>query len=83
MPEDVVLPSPAVGQELGCSLRDDELIVEELIHEPAVEQLSHAVLPWGAWFHVDRSAAVIARNDYTLLLFKPRSSTSLVWNHSL
>ncbi len=46
-PEVVVLPAPAVGQALSLSHRgeQEQLSVEELIPEPAVERLGKAVLP--------------------------------------
>jgi len=51
-PEVVVLPSPSVGQALGLNHRSEQLDVEELVSESAVQGLSKAVLPRGAWLDV-------------------------------
>ncbi len=53
-PESVVLPAPAIGQNLclwGCG---EQLGVEELIPEAAVERLGKAVLPRRSWLDVGR-----------------------------
>jgi len=44
-PEGVVLPAPAIGQALGLIHRGEQLGVEELVPEPAVERLGKTVLP--------------------------------------
>jgi len=44
-PERVVLPAPAIGEELGLGSRGEQLSVEELVPEPPVERLGKAVLP--------------------------------------
>ena len=57
-PERVVLPELAIGEELSFGCRGEQLGVEELITEPAVERLSKAVLPWGSWLDVGRAGGV-------------------------
>ncbi len=57
-PERVVLPAPANGEELSLGCPGEQLGVEELITEPAVERLSKAVLPWGSWLDVGRAGGV-------------------------
>ena len=54
-PERVVLPAPAISQELSLWSRGEQLGVEELIPEPPVERLSKAVLPRGSGLDVGRS----------------------------
>ena len=44
-PERVVLPAPAIGQDLSFRGCGEQLDVEELIPETSVERLSKAVLP--------------------------------------
>jgi hypothetical protein len=44
-PECVVLPAPVICQQLSLGSRGEQLGVEELIPEPAVERLGKAVLP--------------------------------------
>jgi len=44
-PERVVLPAPAISQELGPGSCGEQLGVEELIPEPSVERFGKAVLP--------------------------------------
>jgi len=41
----VVLPPPAISQGLGLVHGGEQLSVQELIPEPAVERLGKAVLP--------------------------------------
>jgi len=60
-PEGVVLPAPAIGQALGLGHGGDQLCVQELVRESAVERLGKAVLPRRSWFDVGRvGAAVLA-----------------------
>jgi len=54
-PERVVLPAPAISQELSFWSRGEQLGVEELIPEPSVERLGKAVLPWGSRRDVGRA----------------------------
>ncbi len=54
-PECVVLPAPAISQELSLECRGEQLGVEELIPEPAVERLGKAVLPWRSGLDVGRA----------------------------
>ena len=42
--EGIVLPAPMIGQALGFTHRGEQLGIEELGHEPAVERLGKAVL---------------------------------------
>ncbi len=56
-PEGVVLPAPTISQALGLSHRGEQLGIEELIPEPAVERFGKAVLPRRSWFDVGRSGA--------------------------
>jgi hypothetical protein len=44
-PKGVALPAPAISQGLGLCHRGEQLGVEELVPEPAVERLCKAVLP--------------------------------------
>jgi hypothetical protein len=44
-PQVVVLPLPAISQGLGLGHGGEQLGVQELIPEPAVERLGKAVLP--------------------------------------
>jgi len=44
-PVGVVLTAPAIGQALGLIHRGEQLGVEELVPEPAVERLGKTVLP--------------------------------------
>ena len=48
---------PAIGQALGLSHRGEQLGVEELVSEPAVEGFSKAVLPRGAGLDVSGCGA--------------------------
>jgi len=57
-PERVVLPAPAIIQELGLGCCAEQLGVEELIPEPSVERFRKAVLPWGSRFDVGRVGGV-------------------------
>ena len=54
-PERVVLPVPAISQELGLGSRGEQLSVEELIPEAAVERLGKTVLPGGSGLDVRRA----------------------------
>jgi len=54
-PERVVLPAPAISQQLSLWSFGEQLSVDELITELAVERLSKAVLSWGSWLDVGRS----------------------------
>ncbi len=56
-PEGVVLPTPAIGQALSLSHRGEQLSVQELDPEPAVECLGKSVLPRGAWLDVRHGVA--------------------------
>jgi hypothetical protein len=51
-PGRVVLPAPAISQELSLWSRGEQLGVEELIPEPPVERLGKAVLPRGSGLDV-------------------------------
>ena len=55
--EGVVLPAPTIGQALGLSHRGEQLGIEKLIPEPAVERFGKAVLPRRSWLDLGRSAA--------------------------
>jgi len=55
-PERVVLPAPAIGEELSLWSRGKQLGIEELIPEAPVERLGKAVLPWGSGLDVSRAA---------------------------
>ena len=44
-PECVVLPAPSISQELSLGSRGEQLGVEELIPEPAIERFRESVLP--------------------------------------
>jgi hypothetical protein len=57
-PECVVLPAPAISQELSLGSRGEQLGVEELIPEASVERFYKAVLPWGSWLDVGRAGGV-------------------------
>ncbi len=57
-PERVVLPSPAIGEELSLGSRGEQLGVEELIPEPSVERFRKAVLPRGSRLDVGRAGGV-------------------------
>ena len=59
-PERVVLPAPAIGQVLQLWSYGEQLVVEELIPEPAVERLGESVLPWGSRRDVGRAGRVAA-----------------------
>ena len=48
-PEGDMLPGPTIGQSLGVGHRGEQLGIEELIPEPAVERFGKAVLPLGSW----------------------------------
>ena len=54
-PERVVLPAPTIGQDLRLRSCGNQLGVEELIPEPAIERLGKAVLPRGSWLDVSRA----------------------------
>jgi len=54
-PERVVLPAPAIGQDLRLRSCGEQRSVEELIPESAVERLGKAVLPRGSWLDVGRA----------------------------
>jgi len=45
-PERVVLPAPAISQELSLGSCGEQLGVEELIPETSVERFRKAVFPW-------------------------------------
>jgi hypothetical protein len=47
-PDCVVLPAPAIGQDLRLWSCGEQLGVEELIPEAAVEGFRESVLPWGS-----------------------------------
>ena len=51
-PEGVVLPAAVIGQALGLSHHGEELGVEELISDMAVEWLSKGVMPRGTGLDV-------------------------------
>ena len=57
-PECVVLPAPAISQELSLRRRGEKLGVEELVPEPSVERLGKAVLPWGSRLDVGGAGGV-------------------------
>jgi len=56
--ERVLLPAPAISQELSLGSCGEQLGVEELIPEPSVERFRKAVLPWGSRFDVGRASGV-------------------------
>ncbi len=47
-PECVVLPAPTIGQDLRLRSGGEQLSVEELIPEPAIERFRESVLPGGS-----------------------------------
>jgi hypothetical protein len=53
----VVLESVLLSQQLGLLHRGEQLNIQELIPEPAVECLHKRVLPGGARWDVSRAAA--------------------------
>lgn len=53
--ERVVLPSPAIGEELSLWCCGEQLSVEELIPESSIERLRKAVLPRGRRLDVGRA----------------------------
>jgi len=57
-PERVVLPAPAIGQELSLGGCGEQLGVEKLIPEPSIERFRKAVLPWGSRLDVGGAAGV-------------------------
>ena len=57
-PERVVLPAPAISQELSLWSRGEQLGVEELIPEAAIERFRKAVLPGGSRLDVGRAGGV-------------------------
>ena len=59
-PERVVLPAPAISQELGLGSSSEQLGVEEIIPEPSVERFLKAVLPWGSRLDVGGAGAGLA-----------------------
>ncbi len=54
-PERVVLPAPAIGQDLRLGSCGEQLGVEELIPEAAVKGFRESVLPWGSRRDVGRA----------------------------
>jgi len=57
-PECVVLPVPAISQELGLGCCGEQLGVVELIPEPSVERFCKAVFPWRSRFYVASAGGV-------------------------
>ena len=57
-PERVVLPAPAISQELSLGSRCKQLGIEELVPESPVERLRKAVLPRGSRLDVGRTGGV-------------------------
>jgi hypothetical protein len=57
-PKRVVLPAPAISQELSLGSRGEQLGVEELIPEPTVERFRKAVLPRRSRLDVGRAGGV-------------------------
>jgi len=58
-PQLVVLPPPALSQGLFLGYGGEQLGVQELIPEPALEQLGKDVLPRRCWFDVSRGGAAV------------------------
>jgi len=56
-PERVVHPAPAISQELGLGSCGEQLCVEELIPEAAIERFRETVLPRGSWCDVRRAGS--------------------------
>ena len=54
-PERVVLPAPTIGQDLRLRSCGNQLGVEELIPEPAIERFRESVLPGGSRGDVGRA----------------------------
>ena len=48
-------PAPTIGQALGLRHRGEQLSVEELIVEPAIERFRESVLPGGSWRDISRA----------------------------
>ena len=57
-PKRVVLPAPAISQELSLGSCGEQLGVEELIPEASAERFCKAVLPWGSRLDVGRAGGV-------------------------
>ncbi len=57
-PECVVLPAPAIGEELSLGSGGEQLGIEELILESIIEGLRKAVLPRGSWLDVGRAGCL-------------------------
>ena len=57
-PEGVVLPTPAIGEELSFWSCSEQLRVLELIPEASVERFREAFLPRGSGFDVGRAGCV-------------------------
>jgi hypothetical protein len=60
-PECVVLPAPAISQQLSLWSCGEQLSAEELIPEPAVERFRKAVLPRGSRLDVGRAGGSAGR----------------------
>ncbi len=56
-PEGFVIPAPAISQCLGLGHSCEQLGIQELIYEPAVERLGKTVLPRCSWHLVRRFGA--------------------------
>jgi hypothetical protein len=59
-PESAVLPAPAISQGLRLCHGSEQLGVEVLIPEPAVERLSKTVLPRRSGLDVSRGGTAAA-----------------------
>ena len=54
-PERVVLPAPAISQDLYLRSGGKQLSVDELIPEPAIERFRDSFLPGGSRRYVGRA----------------------------
>src|ERR671910_952254 len=59
-PDRIVVPAPALDDDLGLLERIEDLAVEQLVAELRVEALDEAVLPWAAWGDIDGLCAYSA-----------------------
>lgn len=50
----VVVPAPGLDQDLGLGQRVEDLAVQKLVTQRAVERFTVAVLPWAARRDVER-----------------------------
>jgi len=56
----VVLPAPSIGQALGLGYGGEQLSIQELVPESAVERLGKAILPRRSWLDVSRRGLIFS-----------------------